>query len=493
MAGAIIGAVIAVALLWAGPPAVQAQQAPPHVFVGSATIDRNPVPDGTVIIAVVEGRVISKGVIEGGSYTLVVEQPQGESFAGRIVQFVIGNQKAAESQPWEPGGSHELNLHAGSGAAGQGGSLQDALACVAKVLGRMPTSPQDLSNQERMKVFQACPAVRNNLGALMGNLRPVEIPVEISQVELMRQELRQIEQEISQVERETPIKIQQEMERLDHDINNLDREMWDNLQSELNRLDQQRFDIEHQMQQQLRSADFRMQAQIEVKYRRILDNLERERFETERRTQVSIQQEIGRMYRDREITERQLWDDKQQEINRLEQRRFELEDAIQREVNSAEQQQREQEDRRRFERERQFEERRFKQQEELERQRIEQERARFEQERALEDERLRQQGQLDRDRLEQDRQRLEQERRLNQERFNREFQIQTGQRRVGINLNEPSGPLRIPRNLPTRGFFTNSSTGQISDIDKIMDPTSLAVLGIILTLMATSLSLFKGN
>ena len=177
----------------------------------------------------------------------------------------------------------------------------------------------------------------------------------------------------------------------------------------------------------------------------------------------------------------------------MEQRRFELEDAIQREVNSAEQQQREQEDRRRFERERQLEEQRFNQQEGLERQRIEQERARFEQERALEDERLRQQGQLDRDRLEQDRQRLEQERRLNQERFNREFQIQTGQRRAGINLNEPSGPLRIPRNLPTRGFFTNSSNGQISDIDKIMDPTSLAVLGIILTLMATSLSLFKGN
>ena len=47
--------------------------------------------------------------------------------------------------------------------------------------------------------------------------------------------------------------------------------------------------------------------------------------------------------------------------------------------------------------------------------------------------------------------------------------------------------------LPTRGFFTNSVSGSISDVDKFMDPTTLAVFGILLTLLATSLSLFKGN
>ena len=61
----------------------------------------------------------------------------------------------------------------------------------------------------------------------------------------------------------------------------------------------------------------------------------------------------------------------------------------------------------------------------------------------------------------------------------------------GLKPLDPSNPLRT--SLPTRGFFTNSSSGQFSDIDKLIDPTSLAVLGILLTLLATSISLFKGN
>ena len=61
----------------------------------------------------------------------------------------------------------------------------------------------------------------------------------------------------------------------------------------------------------------------------------------------------------------------------------------------------------------------------------------------------------------------------------------------GLKPLDPSNPLRT--SLPTRGFFTNSSSGEISDIDKLIDPTSLAVLGILLTLLATSISLFKGS
>ena len=73
--------------------------------------------------------------------------------------------------------------------------------------------------------------------------------------------------------------------------------------------------------------------------------------------------------------------------------------------------------------------------------------------------------------------------------FDRRTQVQAG--RQALNLLDPSNPLRA--NLPTRGFFTNSSSGEFSDIDKFMDPTSLAVFGILLTLLATSLSLFKGS
>ena len=45
----------------------------------------------------------------------------------------------------------------------------------------------------------------------------------------------------------------------------------------------------------------------------------------------------------------------------------------------------------------------------------------------------------------------------------------------------------------TRGFFSNSASGDMDDLNRFMDPTTLAVLGILLTLVATSLSLVKGS
>ncbi len=387
MIGAIAGAIIAAEMLWAVPLPAQAQQVPPHVFIGSASIDNHPVSDGTVIVSCVNGAGVSEAAIDGGSYKLLVEQPLGQSFAGKFVQFTIGDRQAGESHPWEQGGAHELDLHAGSDAAGRTGAPQGDFECMARVLGRLPMGPHDVSPQEGIKLFQACPGVRNNMGMLMASGPSADIP-RIPQLSPVQSELRQVEQEIARVERETPLQIQQEMNRLDQEIANLERGLWDTLQLELDRLDQQRFEIERQWQQELRSSDFRRHAQIEFKYRGILDNLERERFETERATQLQVDQQVGRLYRDREITERTMWDDKQQEINRLEQRRFELQDALERERFAAEQRQHEAEERRRLARERQMDEQRFQQQEELERQRINQERHRIEQERIFSEERM---------------------------------------------------------------------------------------------------------
>ena len=44
-----------------------------------------------------------------------------------------------------------------------------------------------------------------------------------------------------------------------------------------------------------------------------------------------------------------------------------------------------------------------------------------------------------------------------------------------------------------RGFFTNSANGDVGGFGRTLDPTTLAVIGILLTLVATSTSLFKGN
>ena len=44
-----------------------------------------------------------------------------------------------------------------------------------------------------------------------------------------------------------------------------------------------------------------------------------------------------------------------------------------------------------------------------------------------------------------------------------------------------------------RGFFINSQAGDIGSVEKLTNPTALAVLGILLTLFASAISLFKGN
>ena len=454
--GGFAGFFVVLSLLGPVTPAAHAQELPPHVFIGAATVNGAPVPDGTTIAAYVEGVQVGQTVIEGGSYTLLVVQPRGRSFPGKIVSFTIDGRQAREHQAWETGGAHELNLSSGeipAAPTGAAGPLDGSFECIIQVLGRLPAGARDMSDQERIRVFRQCPGVRNNLNALIQMGAPPKFPqaavpqVEISPMDQLLKELREVDQEISRIERETPLKIQRTLDQVQQEITNLERDLWDKLQFELDRLDQQRYETERQLQQELRSADFRRHSQIEYKFRLILDNLERERFETERRTHLQIDQEVGRVLPVGQNTERQMWDDKQRELDRLEQRRFELEGQIDRERMAAEQKQMDDENERRIQRERQMEEQRFRQQEELERQRIEQERQRFEQERLreeerlqrerqLEDERFRHMEQLDRGRNEQERQRMEQDRRLDQERSGRGRALQAG-------LQGPDGNLRI--------------------------------------------------
>lgn len=268
------------------------------------------------------------------------------------------------------------------------------------------------------------------LKELMGALTSGGRDDRLLQMEILEQELRQTEEEIRQLEWNMPREIQQELDHLDRQLGEIDRQLWDDLQGQLDHLDRRRFDIEREFEEQLRTADIRRYRDIEMKFRREFDGLERERFELERRTQNQIQQKLSNLERERQDRERELWDEKERNLNRLDQRRFELEGA-------------------------------------LEQQRIEMERQLMEQERQL---------------MEQERQRRE------RERLDREF----GQERSSIG--DPGGGPKPPtRGLTTRGFFTNSASGSVSDLNKFMDPTTLAVVGILLTLVASSIPLVKGN
>ena len=117
---------------------------PPHVFTGTANLGGAPAPDGTVVAAWIHGtgggstlkievtatnadgntgfasRQVSVGpgstkvvetTVSGGSYTLLVAQPPGESFGGKNITFTIGGKGARQTPAWQQGGADILNLN----------------------------------------------------------------------------------------------------------------------------------------------------------------------------------------------------------------------------------------------------------------------------------------------------------------------------------------------------------------------------------------------
>jgi hypothetical protein len=86
-------------------------QTPPHVFAGAATLDGAPVPDGTIIQGVIDGRPWSgaETTVQDGKFTLFVTQPQGESIS---LELAVGGFVAEQSYLWRLGGATLVQLDA---------------------------------------------------------------------------------------------------------------------------------------------------------------------------------------------------------------------------------------------------------------------------------------------------------------------------------------------------------------------------------------------
>jgi len=110
---------MALALLLAIPTAVFAQRVPPHVFVGTASLDGTAAVDGAAVTAWIDGEQVAATNASGGEYNLLVDQ--GDStFAGKTVSFKISGASAAETAEWIQGGGDVLNLVAATGSSGSG-------------------------------------------------------------------------------------------------------------------------------------------------------------------------------------------------------------------------------------------------------------------------------------------------------------------------------------------------------------------------------------
>ena len=113
--------VMALALLLAIPTAAFAQRVPPHIFVGSASLDGTAAVDGAAVTAWVDGEQVAATHAAGGEYTLLVDQ-EDSSFSGKTVSFKISGANASETATWAQGEADLLDLVATTGSGGTGGT-----------------------------------------------------------------------------------------------------------------------------------------------------------------------------------------------------------------------------------------------------------------------------------------------------------------------------------------------------------------------------------
>jgi hypothetical protein len=119
----ILALLSVLALLLTLPAIASAQSVPPHIFIGSATVNGMSAPSGTVITAMIGGD--AKGSAKVGS--------NGEygplhvaSGSGSEISFVLDTLTASETATWEQGGASVLALNASVGGGGEGGAAGSA-------------------------------------------------------------------------------------------------------------------------------------------------------------------------------------------------------------------------------------------------------------------------------------------------------------------------------------------------------------------------------
>ena len=187
--------------------------------------------------------------------------------------------------------------------------------------------------------------------------------------------------------------------------------------------------------------------------------------------------------------ERERMEREDEERREMERERMEMEEEMRREQMEMERERMEREDEERREMERE----RMDRDEEMRREQMEMERERREREdeerREMDRERMEMEEEMRREQLEMERERMEQDAEMRRE------QMAMSQQRMG--RGEPGiQPVmnESPKSGPSRGLFSNRKAGEAtSGIDNIMDPTTLTIIGIALTVLTTGMTLFKGN
>ena len=420
------------------PAPVVAERHPPWVVQGKVIIDGRPAPDRTRISAFIHvprapRETLAGARTSGNAFVLTIPEPPRRSLSGVSITF----------EARLDDGRSFLFPQTFIWLPGETSSITLAFpggqqfAPTPEPRFPIPQIPDGMNIECVIKVLGRIPAGPQDMSPLE-SLRVARecfsgggSPDDSARIELERL---QMEQEKQRLEQE--LKFQQEQQRLEADRLRQERTF---------QLEQQRLDTEQRNREQERIK--REQALQEQQ-----DRLDRDRLKSERerqQEQARLDAERRKQDLDRFIAEQEM----QQEQQLLDQRR------------AMQEQQR---------------------QDELEKARFESERASINRERILEEERAR----LDQERLIRDdeRRRLEEEINLR----NRQAQGPRGETpEIRDSSQTPEGDL--VQSGPTRGFFTNTRVGGLGAANQLIDPTMLAVIGILITMAATLMQMVKGS
>jgi len=187
--------------------------------------------------------------------------------------------------------------------------------------------------------------------------------------------------------------------------------------------------------------------------------------------------------------ERERMEREDEERREMERERMEMEEEMRREQMAMERERMERGDEERREMERE----RMERDEEMRREQMDMERERMEREneerREMERERMDMEEELRREQMDMERERMERDEDMRRE------QMAMSQQRMG--RGQPgSQPVmnESTKSGPSRGLFSNRKAGEMtSGVDNIMDPAKLTIIGIVLTVLTTGMTLFKGN
>ena len=97
---------------------------PPCAFHGTVLVNGQSVADGTVITATIgnDTYTATTTTAAGAStYRIVIAQPEGKSYDGLTVTFMIGSATAGQTGTWQMGGNVAINLTKGTPQVTPGG------------------------------------------------------------------------------------------------------------------------------------------------------------------------------------------------------------------------------------------------------------------------------------------------------------------------------------------------------------------------------------